>query len=115
MTASQDSGRDSGPVRFEATLHAVERPDRPGDQAGLAAVDDFDLDRIPDPEGGVRLIVSLDEVVRLLDAGFEVHLTRTLVPQPLDPALIADDDTARAWFDERIRPVRDRAAGEGAT
>lgn len=112
MTVSRSSGDETQRVRFEAVI-------RPGPAAAaeeevtLAAVDDFDLDRIPDPEGGVRLLIDLDEVTRLVEAGFEVRLQRALAPQPLDQALIADDDTARAWLEERIRPVRDQAAEGG--
>ena len=110
MTVSRGSGDEARRVRFEATVH---RGAAAGDEVTLTQVDDLDLDRIPDPEGGVRLLVDLDEVTRLVEAGFEVRLQRALPRRPLDPALLADDDTTRAWLAERIRPIRDQAAEGG--
>ncbi|HVL99913.1 MAG TPA: hypothetical protein VM324_11535 [Egibacteraceae bacterium] len=98
---SERSAGGEGPdVRFEATVLA---PD-----AGVSAfavaerVAELDLDRIPDPEGGVRLLIDVDECVALLDRGFEVRLRRAVPVRPLDPQLIAGDDEVQAWFDERV-------------
>lgn len=88
-------------VRFEATVHPGEAP------VGLSAMADrvaaLDLDRIPDPEGGVRLLVDADECAQLLDRGFEVRLRRAVPVRPLDQSQVADDDDVRAWFEERAR------------
>lgn len=88
-------------VRFEATVHPGEA------QVEFAAltrrVADLDLDRIPDPEGQVRLLVDADECAQLLDQGFEVRLRRAVPIRPLDQRLVADDEDVRAWFDERTR------------
>jgi hypothetical protein len=91
---------ERSPQRFEATIH-------PGDagDAELARVADFDLDRIPDPEGTVRVLVDLDAAEQLVRQGYEVRLHRAVPLQPLNPQLIAQDDDVRAWFDERIRPT----------
>jgi len=103
------SGAGGQPVRFEATVHPVV-----GAVSDVAAgVADFDLDRVADPEGGVRLLVDQDEIARLVTAGFEVRVRRALAVQPLDPALIADDDGVRAWFDERTRAVPRRGTDQG--
>jgi hypothetical protein len=87
-------------VRFEATIY-------PGDagEVSAARVAAFDLDRIPDPGGQVRALLSLGDVYRLLEAGFEVRLQRALPRRPLNPELIADDRAVQAWFEERARSV----------
>lgn len=100
MTDQPQSPQESEPVamRFEATIHAVE-----AGEMDLARVAELDVDRIPDPEDSVRLLVSLDECARLVQEGFEVRLQRAVPIRPLDPRLVADDDELRAWFDERVR------------
>jgi hypothetical protein len=96
----QPAPAERGPQRYEATIH-------PGDagDADLARVADFDLDRIPDPEGTVRVLVDLEAAEELVRRGYEVRLHRAVPVQPLDQRLIAQDDDVRAWFDERIRPT----------
>jgi hypothetical protein len=88
------------PARFEATVHPREDAD-----ADLAMVADLDLDRVPDPEGGVRLLVNMEEVAHLVEQGFEVRLQRPVPVRPLDPELVASDEEVRAWFEERVRPT----------
>lgn len=83
--------------RFEATVHVV------ANDADLERVADLDVDRVPDPEGGVRVLVDADECARLIDGGFEVRLQRAVPVRPLDPSLVAGDDEVRAWFEERVR------------
>src|SRR5262245_33950684 len=85
------SGRPS--FRFEATV-------QPGDrERDLDRVADLDLDRIPDPRGRVRLLVTMDDCVELLERGFEVHLHHILRARPLDPELIESDESTRAWLE----------------
>jgi hypothetical protein len=101
--SEQPGPPDSGgraPVRFEATIY-------PGDAGEVRAsrVAAFDLDRVPDPGGAVRALLSLGDVYRLLEAGFEVRLQRALPRRPLNPELIADDRDVQAWFEERARGV----------
>lgn len=95
---SQEPRRD---VRFEATVHPGDAP--VGFAAVASRVADLELDRIPDPDGGVRLLVDVDECARLLDQGFEVRLRRAVPVRPLDQDLVADDDDVRAWFHARAR------------
>lgn len=86
-------------VRFEATVH-------PGDRrVALEGVADLDLDRVPDPQGRVRLLVTADDLARLVDRGYEVHVLRALPVQPLDPELVADDERSRAWLEEQIEGI----------
>ena len=91
---------EPGPARFEATVHPREDAD-----VDLAMVADLDLDRVPDPEGGVRLLVNMEEVAHLVEQGFEVRLQRPVPVRPLDPGLVAGDEEVRAWFEEAVRPT----------
>lgn len=87
---------DRPATRFEVTL-------QPGaGQRSLAEVADLDLDRVPDPRGGVRLVVSAEEVDRLRSAGYAVTIEAERAVQPLDPSLVMDDDAARGWLDGRL-------------
>ena len=87
------------PTRFEATI-------LPGAQAvPLARVADLDLDRIPDPAGEVRVLISAEDAERLLEQGFEVRLLRAHAVRPLDPALISDDAAVAAWLDAQTAGI----------
>jgi hypothetical protein len=90
----------NGHLRFEATVH-------PGDtDAPLRQVADLDLDRIPDPQGGVRLLVTVDDITVLLERGYEVRLHRLARAEPLRPELRMEDEEAIAWLEERVEGVR---------
>ena len=88
----------STPVRFEATVH----PAAADAAAEMSRVADLDLDRVPDPEGRIRVLVNAGDVARLLRQGFEVHLHREVPVRPLDARLVADDAEVRTWFDEQV-------------
>ncbi len=86
-------------LRFEATVH-------PGDgDVPLESVADLDLDRVPDPQRGVRLLVTTDEIVALLERGYEVRLHRVAWVEPLSPELRIADDEAIAWLEERVQGI----------
>jgi hypothetical protein len=86
-------------LRFEGTVH-------PGEQnIALSRVSDLDLDRVPDPQGGVRLLIMPDEIARLLDLGYEVRLYRNVPVEPLRPELIADDEQALRWLEDRVSGI----------
>jgi hypothetical protein len=85
------------PVRFEATLHS-----RPG-VAGVAPVDDLDVDRVPDAEGETRVLVDVQDCIRLLDSGFEVRLQRAVPVQPLDSRLVSSEEDTHSWIEQRVR------------
>ena len=92
-------------ARFEATVH-------PGDpQLALEAVADLDLDRIPDPEGGVRVFVTSEEAIELVWRGYEVRLLRAHPISPLDPDLVSDDEIVREWLEQEVRGI-ERQEGE---
>lgn len=85
--------------RFEATVHPGEA------DLSLAAVADLDLDRVPDPQRAVRLLVTADEIEALLERGYEVRLHRVVRSEPLRPELRLDDDEAIAWLEDRVRGI----------
>lgn len=71
----------------------------------MGRVADLDLDRVPDPQGGVRLLVTTDEIVALLERGYEVRLQRVARVEPLSPELRVNDDAAIAWLEERVQGI----------
>ncbi|MDQ3849903.1 MAG: hypothetical protein M3296_04720 [Actinomycetota bacterium] len=86
-------------VRFEATVH-------PGAaRRSLQEVADLDLDRVPDPKGGVRVLVTAQDATELLARGYEVLLVRALPVQPLDRGMVGDEDSADAWLEEQTRGI----------
>lgn len=89
-------------MRFEATIHPREAG------ASLEGVADLDLDRVPDPGGDVRMVVTPDDAAQLVAKGYEVRLVRALPVRPLDPARVLDDDSARAWLDEQTQGIERR-------
>lgn len=97
---SQPPARPSLTVRFEATLGST-----PHARALMAAAE-LDLDRLPDADGKVRLLLSPDDARRLLEAGFEVHLTAAARLAPLDPALVISDSEAASSLEQRVKSLR---------
>lgn len=88
-------------LRFEAVLALGA-----GAKASFAELARFDFDRIPDPEGGVRILANVDDLVRLVEQGFEVTLKRALPLRPLRRELVADDKDVRAWLESRVKGVQ---------
>lgn len=80
-------------------MHAADLSLTSGDAQGIA---ELDLDRVPDPAGGVRVLVDSSDVSRLMALGLEVRLLRAVPVQPLDPSLIATDDDVESWLSARI-------------
>lgn len=85
--------------RFEATVHPGEA------EQALSRVADLDLDRVPDPRGDVRVLITADELAELLDQGYEVRLYRTVRPEPLSPELVASDEEALRWLEDRVQGI----------
>ena len=94
----------AGLVRFEVTVHARAQ------EVALDAVADLDLDRVPDVEGGVRLLVTPEEAKELVERGYEVRLLEALPVKPLDPSLVMDDGQARAWLEQRFQGIEQLGA-----
>jgi hypothetical protein len=91
-------------VRFEATIHAGRKA------RTVELMNHLDIDRVPDPKGRIRALLTADECVRLLDQGFEIRLYHAHPVRPLDPSLIATDESVRLWLDEELRGI-DRPPG----
>jgi hypothetical protein len=94
----KEPGRPEG-NRFEATVHPGER------NVALTHVSDLDLDRIPDPQGGVRVVINADELAELVRRGYEVRVYRTVPLEPLNPDLVGSDEDAMRWLDERVAGI----------
>jgi hypothetical protein len=87
-------------MRFQATIY-------PGANAKTKNwADDLDVDRVPDAKGRVRALITVEDLVRLLERGLEVRLYRAHAYEPVDPALIATDKEFKSWLDERLSTLR---------
>jgi hypothetical protein len=87
-------------MRFVATIY----PGRKAETKNWA--DDLNVDRVPDHEGEVRALLSVDDLVRLLEQGHEVRLSRVHAAGPLDPALIVTDESFQRWLDEKVNRLK---------
>jgi hypothetical protein len=84
-------------VRFEATLGPT-----PHRKAVLAAAE-LELDRLPDADGKVKLLLTADDARRLLEHGYEVHLTAAIPVAPLDQKRIMTDEQAKRWLEQQVK------------
>ena len=99
-TADLPAAQGAPGERYEATIHPAD-PTR-ADADALTGVSALDLDRVPDPAGGVRVLVDPNDISRLVAQGFEVRLHRAVPVQPLDPALVSADEDVLNWLTARI-------------
>src|SRR6266511_3255015 len=77
-------------MRFEATIY-------PGRKAKTKDwADDLDVDRVPDTKGRVRALITVEDLVRLLDQGLEVRLYRAHAYKRLYPELFLKDNRLSA-------------------
>jgi hypothetical protein len=88
-------------VRFEGIVRPAV-----GSSASFAEFARLGVDRIPDPSGEVRILASVDDLVELVDRGFEVSLQRAVRLRPLGRELIADDKAVRAWFEDQVQGIK---------
>ena len=87
-------------MRFEATIY-------PGRNAKAKDwADGLDVDRVPDTKGRIRALISLKDLVRLLDRGLEVRLYRAHPHGPLDPKLIVTDKSFKRWLQEQVTTLK---------
>lgn len=86
-------------VRFSATIHARGKTDP-------ASIEKLDIDRVPDPQGLIRALVTAADCVRLLNQGFEVRLHQAYPVRPINPALIETDDSFKRWLDKRVATIK---------
>lgn len=95
----QSPAAPAAAVRFEATLGAAPHAKAVSTAAAL------DLDRLPDAKGKVKLLVSADDARRLLEQGFEVHLTAAIPVAPLAKDLIMSDAQAKSWLEQQVKGI----------
>lgn len=95
---SEPSANSSG-LRFEATLGPASRA------KALEVAADLALDRLPDVDRKVRLLISPDDARRLLESGYEVHLLSAVPVAPLNASLVLSDKDAAAWLDKQLKSV----------
>lgn len=91
-------------VRFAAVVQPGAR------NRDLGRVADLDLDRVPGPGDQLRVLATQEELARLLEHGYQVHLDDVVPVEPLPPDLVYGDDSAAAWLEERVRGI-ERAGG----
>ncbi len=89
-------------MRFEATIF----PGRKTKTKDWA--DDLDVDRVPDARGRVRALITVEDLVRLLDQGLEVRLYRAHPYEPLDPTLIMSEEAFKGWLDEQVNALKSK-------
>ena len=77
-----------------------------GGSRGPELAAQHDLDRLPDREGRVRALVTEDDLARLQASGAPIEVGARLDVAPLDPALVASDDEAQRWLEERLHGIR---------
>ncbi|CAL8481127.1 hypothetical protein [Caballeronia sp. S22] len=101
-TRSKTSPTQAAPaptVRFEATLGDVPRA------KAVTVASALDLDRLPDAEGKVRLLLTVDDARRLLEQGFEVHLKSAIPVRPLAKGVVMSDAQADRWLEEQVKDL----------
>src|SRR5215208_5393552 len=87
-------------MQFEATIY-------PGRKAKTKDwADDLDIDRVPDARGRVRALITVEDLVRLLDQGLEVRFHRAHPYGPLDPELIVPEESFQRWLDEQVKALQ---------
>ena len=96
----QDSSAALLKMRIEATI----RPGRRAETKDWA--DDLNIDRVPDSKGEVRALLTVADLVRLLEQGLEIHLSRAHASEPLDPSLIVSDTSFKQWLNERVNTLK---------
>jgi hypothetical protein len=99
-------------VRFEATVYPGPKLRRTN---WMDQLQRLDIDRIQDPKGQVRVLVTADDCVRLLEHGFEVRLQHAHPVRPLDRALIEGDESLRRWVEDQLRGIPRATGSEGTS
>jgi hypothetical protein len=102
-TSSTEQSSEIPPtVRFSATIHAREQTER----ADPNWIEKLDIDRVPDPTGLIRALVTLEDCVRLVNQGVEVRLHNAYPVEPLNPSLIETDDSFKRWLDAKMASIK---------
>jgi len=93
--------RGEGPpaLRFEATLGSANYA------KAIAATSELGLDRLPDVDRKVRVLLSPDDARKLLERGFEVHLLAPIPVGPLEKSLIMTDRQSQEWIESQLKGI----------
>ena len=103
-TQSQSGDNSRRPYRFTAVVTKPARRD------AMRVVSELGLDRLPDRNGKIHLLIAADDARRLLERGVRVELISVSPVVPLSPPLILTDEAARADLERRLKGVP-RAGG----
>jgi hypothetical protein len=101
---SQSKENDRRPYRFTAVVT------KPARREAMRVVSELGLDRLPDRDRKLHLLITADDARRLLERGVQVELLSVNPVAPLDPSLILTDEAARADLERRLKGVP-RAGG----
>lgn len=102
-TKSTDNGRDS--YRFTAVVT------KPARREAMRIVSELGLDRLPDRGGKIHILITTDDVRRLLEHGVQIELLSINPIQPLNPSLAFTDESARGDLERRLRGVPRKGGG----
>lgn len=103
-TQSQSRENDRRSYRFTAV---VTKPVR---REAMRVVSELGLDRLPDRDRKIHLLITADDARRLLERGVQVELLSVNPVAPLNPSLILTDEAAREDLERRLKGVP-RAGG----
>ena len=78
---------------------------RPARREALAIVSELGLDRLPDLQGKIHLLLTAGDAERLVQRGVQVELLSVTPVAPLDPKLVFSDEAARADLERRLKGV----------
>jgi hypothetical protein len=101
MAKSKDTATSA--FRFVAALPEESR------SKALSAAAELALDRLPDAQGKLQLLISADDARRLLERGIQVHLQAVLPVTPLDQKLVFSDKAASTLLERRVKSVARKA------
>src|SRR4029077_903782 len=96
---TQSDPNNRQPCRFTAV---VTHPPR---REAMRLISELGLDRLPDRNGKIHLLISADDARRLLERGLRVELISVSPVGPLSRSSILTDEAARADLERRLKDV----------
>lgn len=94
MSSEEDFDRRM--PRFEAMLVSTAR------EKAIGLASDLDLDRLPDADGKVRLLLTPADAQRVLERGYRLQLLAAVPSGPLDSKLVMDDTDAQRALEAQL-------------
>ncbi len=108
MQTPRKSGKheNEGPaVRYSAVLPDTER------SKSIALVSELALDRLPDRNGRIHVLISADEANCLLEQGIAVKLLAVIPIAPLEKSLVMTDVQAQHSLERRVKGIPRKDGG----